>query len=231
MNLKGCAIFALVLLLLPFQAVRADDSYFLSGAEASRSDYYTYVGLIVPGPGRENGRGFFQRYWLDRFGYEYVGGPGEVQADVWGGEAALGYGAPTPGGWWSVSMGLRYTDTELSPDDLEATARGQQTSAKFQAELEHRFAPDWRVSTIASYTVKQNQYWGRVRVTHELAPAWSVGGEGVVNGNDETDATATGMILLWHPLSSSWTWGLKLGYRFQEYEDSPFAGLELGNAF
>ena len=104
MKLGNLAVFALTLLAMPFQAARADDAYFLSGAEASRADYYTYLGVIVPGPYRENGKGFFQRYWLDRFGYEYLGAPGKVEADVWGGEAALGYGSPTRDGWWSMSQ-------------------------------------------------------------------------------------------------------------------------------
>lgn len=227
----GTLISALLVAALPLLSARADDTYFLSGAETSRSEYYTYLGLIVPGPARDNGRGFFQRYWLDRFGYEYEGGPGDVEADVWGGEAALGYGAPMTGGWWSVSAGLRYTDTDLSPDDPQATARGKQTSAKFQVELDRQIAVGWRLGTIASYTVKQNQYWGRARVTRELAPAWLLGGEVVFNGNDESESTATGMVLVWRPEGSSWSWGLKAGYRFQDYQDSPFAGFELGTAF
>jgi hypothetical protein len=228
---KCFGLLALLLTAAPIQVLRADDTYFLSGAEASRSEYYTYLGLIVPGPARENGRGFFQRYWLDRFGYEYIGGPGKVSADVWGGEAALGYGAPTTGGWWSVSVGLRHTDTDLSPDDPEATARGAQTSAKLQIELTQQLATDWRLATIASYTAKQSQYWGRVRLTRQMRPAWRFGAEAIVNGNDESESTAAGMVMVWQPQGSSWTWGLKAGYRFQDYKDSPFAGFELGNAF
>ena len=57
------------------------------------------------------------------------------------------------------------------------------------------------------------------------------GGEVVFNGNDESESTATGMVLVWRPEGSSWSWGLKAGYRFQDYQDSPFAGFELGTAF
>ena len=209
----------------------AKDRLFLSGGEASDEEYYTYVGVIAPGPGWKNGKGLFQRYWLDRFGYEYVGGPGLVKAKAWGGEAALGYVTPTPGGWWSASAGLRYTDTSLSPNDPEASARGGQASAKFQLEVDQEVAQDWRVGAIGSYTLKQSQYWGRLRVTRRVSANWSVAGEAVANGNDETDSIASGLVVIWQPPSTSWTLGVKSGYRHQDTADGMYAGIELGMAF
>ena len=175
--------------------------------------------------------GFFQRYWVDRFGYEYDGAPGRVEADVWGGEAALGYVTPTHSGWWSGSVGLRYTDTSLSPDDPDASARGSQASAKFQLETDQEIAPKWRLAAIGSYTIKQNQYWGRLRATRRVSPQWSIAGEAVANGNDETDSIATGLVAIWQPASTRWTIGVKSGYRHEDAQDGVYAGIELGTAF
>jgi hypothetical protein len=222
---------ACTLLLMIGPSAAAKDRQFLSGGEAAETDYYTYLGLIVPGPGWKNGKGLFQRYWIDRFGYEYDGAPGQVEARAWGGEAALGYVSPTAGGWWSASAGLRYTDTSLSPDDPEASARGSQASAKFQLEVDQALADDWRIGAIGSYTLKQSQYWGRLRITRRISAHWSVAGEGVVNGNDETDSIASGLVLIWQPSPSSWSLGLKAGYRYQDVSDGGYAGLELGTAF
>ncbi len=227
--------FALVVVLivgmLPLQSARAGDRIFMSGGEVSDTDFYTYLGLMLPGPGWKQGKGLFQRYWLDRFGYEYEGGPGNVEARVWGGEAALGYVSPTSHGWWSASLGLRYTDTSLSPDDRGASARGEQFSPKLQLEGDTEIAPDWRLGAIASYTLEQNQYWGRMRVMHHLASSWSAGAEATANGNDEMNSIGTGMVVIWHPHNTPWALGLKTGYRFQDHHDGTYGSFELSRAF
>ena len=211
---------------------RADDRLFLAGAEYADAAYYTYTGLVLPGPGRENGRGLFQRYWLDRFGYEYLGGPGRVEASAWGAEAALGYGAGSEHGWWAVSLGVRYTDTDLTPDDPDAEARGSQVGGKLQFELEHALSPAWRVGAMASYANQQNGYWGRARLMYGPTPVRSYGIEVVANGNDEADSTAAGLVLTVRPDESKFTVSLKAGYRFQDDDyDGAYGGVEFGYGF
>jgi hypothetical protein len=80
----------------------AADRLLLVGAEAADAAYYSYVGALVPFGERKDGHGWYQRYWVDAFGYEYDGGPGRVEADAYGVEAALGYGGSDELGWWSV---------------------------------------------------------------------------------------------------------------------------------
>ena len=211
---------------------RADDRLFLAGAEYADAAYYTYTGLVLPGPGRENGRGLFQRYWLDRFGYEYLGGPGRVEASAWGAEAALGYGAGSEHGWWAVSLGVRYTDTDLTPDDPDAEARGSQVGGKLQFELEHALSTAWRVGAMASYANQQNGYWGRARLMYGPTPVRSYGIEVVANGNDEADSTAAGLVLTVRPDESKFTVSLKAGYRFQDDDyDGAYGGVEFGYGF
>ena len=211
--------------------VAASNRIFLTGAETSQRDYYTYVGAVVPGPGWRHGKGFFQRYWLDRFGYEYEAGPLDVDAKAWGGEAAMGYVTPTTRGWWSVSAGLRYTDTELSPDDRNASARGGQLSPKIQVETEARLNTHWRAAAIASFTVEQSQYWGRLRAWRKVAPRWSMGGELTLGGNDEYDSLGLGGVALWQPENSAWNVAVKAGHRFQDGGDGAFVGMEIGRSF
>ena len=220
----------LSLLWLP-HSVAANDRVFLAGVEASQRDYYSYVGVVLPGPGCRNGKGFFQRYWLDRFGYEYEAGPFDVDADAWGGEAALGYVTPTARGWWSVSAGLRYTDTDLSPDDRNASARGGQLSPKIQVETEARLDANWRAAVIASFTVEQSQYWGRLRALRKSAPRWSMGGELTLGGNDEYDSVGVAAVALWQPNDSPWNLAIKAGQRFQDGGDGVFIGTEVGRSF
>ena len=224
-------VFALTLALVPLQSALGKDSLLMAGGEVSETDFYSYLGVMLPGPGYENGRGFIQRYWPDRFGYEYEGAAGEVDAKVWGGEAAVGYVIPTRSGWWSTSVGLRFTDTELSPDDRSASARGKQFSPKVQLEGDTEIAQKWRLGAIGSYTIEQSQYWGRIRLLRRMASEWSVGAEAIANGNDEMDSIAAGTVLIWQPDSQRWSLAFKAGYRFQDGYDGTFGGLEIGHPF
>ncbi len=217
--------------LLAASLAHADERYFLAGGEYADAAYYSYAGLIVPGPGRKNGRGFLQRYWVDSFGYEYDGAPGRVEARAVGAEAALGYGASGIRGWWAVSAGLRYTDTDLRPDDPSATARGGQLGGKFQFDGEATLHSQWRAGFIASYATRQDGYWSRLRLTRPVTPAFSGGIELVANGNDEADATAVGAVLGLRPSSTPWSVQFKAGYRFQTDADGAYGGIEFGYGF
>jgi hypothetical protein len=212
-------------------AINAEERLFLMCGEYSDAAYYTYAGVILPGPGRENGRGWLQRYWVDGFGYEYDGGPGRVEATAYGAEAALGYGASSESGWATFSVGARFTNTDLSPDDPTATARGKQWGAKFQVEGERDLAPSWRAGGIASYTVGQDSYWARGRVMRRLDESQALGAEFIANGNTEADATAAGVVYALQPKASRWSVSLKAGYRFQQDADGAYGGLEFGYGF
>jgi len=210
----------------------AQDRLLLAGGEYSDAAYYTYSGLILPGPGpRENGRGFVQRYWIDWFGYQYDGAPGLVEAEAYGAEAALGYGASSESGWATFSVVARFTNTDLSPNDPTATARGKQWGAKFQVEGERDLAPSWRAGGIASYTAGQDSYWARGRVMRRLDESQALGAEFIATGNTEADATAAGVVYALQPKASRWSVNLKAGYRFQQDADGAYGGLEFGYGF
>ena len=222
---------SLVLSLMASASAAAEDRYFLAGGELARQADYSYVGLVLPGPMREGGRGFMQRYWLDRFGYEYDGAPGRVKARAHGAEAALGYGASSAAGWWSVYLGLRYTDTTLTPDDPSAKARGSQTGLKLQGEADQQIASAWRAGAIVSYVSKQDAYWSRLRLMHSTTSATAWGVEAIAAGNSESRWRAAGLVLSLQP-AKDWSVALKTGYRAQSGEgDGAYGGVELGLAF
>ncbi|HEX9206638.1 MAG TPA: cellulose biosynthesis protein BcsS [Steroidobacteraceae bacterium] len=223
---------ALAAALLTGAAANAQERLVLFGGDIAEAAYYSYFGTVLPFGRRENGRGWFQRYWVDAFGYEYEGGPGRIQADAYGLEAAVGYGGSSERGWWNTSVGLRYTDTSLEPDDPHASARGSQLGGKIQVEAEGRIAEAWRLGGIASYSNEQNGYWVRARLGHGATSARAFGVEAVANGNDEADATAVGLFTTFRPgAGSRWTIGLKAGYRFQEDADGAYGGVEFGYGF
>ncbi|MCE3285720.1 MAG: hypothetical protein K0R70_1976 [Steroidobacteraceae bacterium] len=209
----------------------ASERLLVFGGEVADAAYYSFVGALVPFGERTDGRGWYQRYWVDAFGYEYDGGPGRVQADAYGVEAALGYGDSNELGWWSASVGLRHTDTSLDPDDRDARARGSQLGGKLQFDFERKVAGDWRVGGIASYSNEQNGYWVRGRLMHGATQARAFGFEAVANGNDEADATAAGLVTTFRPGASRFTFGLKAGYRFQDDADGAYGGVEVGYGF
>ncbi|HET7202577.1 MAG TPA: cellulose biosynthesis protein BcsS [Steroidobacteraceae bacterium] len=209
----------------------AADRLLLFGGEVADAAYYSFVGTVLPAGARRDGRGWYQRYWVDAFGYEYEGGPGRVQADAYGLEASLGYGASDELGWWSVSFGLRYTDTSLDPDDVSANARGSQLGGKFQVDFERTLADRWRLGGIGSYTSEQDGYWVRGRLMHGASATRALGLEALANGNDEADATAVGLVKTFEPGPSRFSVGLKAGYRFQDDADGAYAGAEFGYRF
>jgi len=222
---------ALLASLAVLPAAHAEDGLLLAGAEVSDAAYYTYLGAIVPGPGRENGRGFFQRYWLDGFGYEYDGTPGRVDARAWGAEASLGWGTSSSSGWGSVSAGLRFTDTSLSPDDPAATARGGQLGLKLQLDGEHDLGNNWRLGAIASYATRQDGYWARLRLMNRGSAGRSLGLEFVANGNDEANSTAAGIVYAVQPPARRWSITFRAGYRLQDEADGVYGGIEFGRGF
>jgi hypothetical protein len=228
----GLRAAALALAACSTTSATAADRLLLVGGEVADAAYYGFVGTLLPFGNRRDGRGWYQRYWIDAFGYEYDGGVGRVQADAHGFEAALGYGGSDELGWWSVSAGLRHTDTELEPDDRNASARGSQLGGKLQVDFERTLSATWRVAGIASWTSEQSGYWLRARLMHGAAASGAFGFEAIANGNDEAEATAVGLVRTFKPEASSrFSVGLKAGYRFQQDADGAYGGVEIGYAF
>ncbi len=210
----------------------AQENTWFAGAEGSETSYSGYVGLIVPSDGlAEQGSGWFQRYWVDTFGYEYLGQPGLIEAEAYGAEAAIGWSASSADGYGAISIGYRFVDTELTPDDVTANARGGKSGAKIQFDGERRFSADWKAQVIASYTTSFDGYWSRMRLLNTSNASVHMGLEVAAQGNDEYDAWLTGLVAVFQPSDGAWSVALKAGYRFQDELDGAYGGLELSRRF
>src|SRR5690606_16723233 len=158
------------------------------------------------------------------------GAPGRVEADAWGAEAALGYVLSSPAGWAELSAGLRYTDTDLEPDDPGAGARGHEAGLRLGVQGERRLAAGWSVGGIASWANRQDAWWSRARLMRELGGGRSAGAELIAGGNDESRSTAAGLVAGFR-VSEALNVALKAGYRWQDESDSVYGGFEVGYAF
>jgi hypothetical protein len=228
MTLRVLVILATLALM---STARGADRLLLAGTEVGDTNYYSYVGVALPLGERRDGQGFVQRYWLDRFGYEYDSGNTRIDADAWGTEAALGYVWASVRGWSEVSVGARFTDTDLEPDDPEAESRGSQLGTKLQLQGEMVLAEPWRLGFVGSYANQQNEYWSRMRLMRTNGSRRALGGELIAGGNDESSSMAAGAAMTFHPAATDWSIGLHAGYRWQDESDGVYAGVELGYAF
>jgi len=230
MKTLSLALSLLALLVVPGGAM-ADNRLALAGGELGNDAYYTYAGLVLPGPGNDSGRGLLQRYWVDAFGYEYDSASERIEASAYGLEAALGYGTSNEKGWASAFVGLRYTDTDLTPDDTAARARGSQLGFKVDLQGEREIATGWRGNVILSFANKQRAYWTRARLMRALSARQSLGAEFVAGGNDESRSRAVGAVFSFQPGQSPWFVGLKAGYRDDSDQSGAYGGIELGYSF
>jgi len=230
MKSRNLLLFLVVALALPCGAV-AENRLALLGGDLGNDAYYSYAGLMLPGPGNDSGRGLLQRYWVDAFGYEYDSASQRIEASAYGLEAALGYGASNEKGWASGFIGLRYTDTDLTPDDTSASARGSQLGFKVDLQGEREIATGWRGNLILSFANKQRAYWTRARLMRALTSRQSLGVEVVAGGNDESRSRGGGAVYTFQPGQSAWSVGLKAGYRDDSDQSGAYGGIELGYSF
>lgn len=144
--------------LQPAAAGTAPEGFVLAGAEKSQDDYYAYLGLVTPVGDARLGDGLVQRYWLDRFAYEYVKDNIRYRANGQGVEAALGYQRGSAAGWWAAYGGAALRHIELSPADPTSSADGTRLRFKVQLEGERKISDSVRLIGNSSYLFGQQAY-------------------------------------------------------------------------
>lgn len=201
----------------------------LAGAEAAPESSYAYLGMVLPLADGADGAGrFVQRYWVDHLTYAYDGQPGEVEAEAWGGEAALGYTRAQGRAWWAVYGGLAYRDTDLDPDDRSSEARGSHTRLRLQLEGETDLVAGLRLNANASYVFGVDSYWTRLRLFYPLAGGLRVGPELVYQGDDDYQANQVGAVLDGLRLQQA-SLAVKAGIsRLEGQSSTGYVGIELG---
>jgi hypothetical protein len=220
------------LLILLAGSVHADDRLWILTGDVYKDDYYFGGGLIIPFWGNNHlGNGWVQRYWLDTFSYTYDAGGRDIDANVFGAEAMVGYQASRPGLSGAAYFGVRYSNAHLSPDDPGGALRGEQFWPKAQLEGEAQLSPAWRLNGIVAYTFILDGYWTRLRLLYGLSGGKYIGPEVVVQGDPNYNAQKIGVAFGGIEIASKVFLTLKGGYRFQSGADSPYIGAELVGEF
>lgn len=212
--------------------VHADDRLWILTGEAYDDGYYLGGGLVIPFWGDNHlGQGWVQRYWLDTFTYSYDAGGRNIDANVWGAEAMIGYQASRPGLSGAAYFGVRYSNAHLSPDDPNGALRGNQVWPKGQLEGEAKLSDSWRANGIVSYTFVLDGYWTRLRLLYGLSGNKFIGPEFIAQGDPNYNAQKIGVAYGGFEIASKVFLTLKAGYRFQSGANSPYVGAELVGEF
>jgi hypothetical protein len=129
-----------------------------------------YAGAVTSLPGAALGKGLALRASVNGGRYRYVGGPGRVQAEYVGAEAALVYQTSGDWGWANFSAGPRFTDISLSPADPENKRQGTRVDAAVQTDGGYGMG-DWRLGWIASLGILDEAYQGRLQLGRLVSAA------------------------------------------------------------
>ena len=210
----------------------AGENLFLTGAEVtSASSTYLYLGTALPLPGSNLGNGFVLHLWADYQTYSYEAGAIDIDAEIKGLSAALGYHGSGEDNWWDVRLGVVRSDTSLSPNDPGNDSAGTDTSLKFQMEGEKRLSTDFKMLGNFEYIFDRSAHWTRARFLTRNTDNTYDGPEIIYQGDDSYSAWQLGWALTEMPLSKQWSMGLKAGFRFDENDTSVYAGIELSTPY
>ncbi len=207
---------------------------FIAGAEAGgQHNNYGQLGLIAPLPGSQLGNGFVWRAFIDGLTYRYDKNATDIEASSIGVDTSIGYSASNAQGWWGLSAGPAWRNTDLSPNDPANDANGSETSLRISAEAEHNFTETLRGNVITSYNAfSDNGFWNRARLLARVDGKIYAGPEVVWQGSDAYRAWQFGAAVTGIPVSDTTSIGLKAGFRKGEgLSATPYIGVEYGAVF
>jgi hypothetical protein len=226
------AMLAMIALLSYVGRAQAGERLWILTGDIYRHDYYVGGGLIFPFPGNNHlGQGWVVRPWIDSFSYSYLAGTTPVDARVLGAEAMIGYQASRSNLAAAAYLGVRYSNTRLSPDDPGGALRGEQVWPKAQVEIDAALSPSWRAGMIVAYTAVLDGYWTRLRLLYGLPAGRYVGPEVVAQGDPNYTAQKLGIAFGGIAASPHVFVTLKAGYRFQRSASAAYCGAELVGEF
>ncbi|HEX9625762.1 MAG TPA: glycosyltransferase family 2 protein [Acidiferrobacterales bacterium] len=207
----------------------------LAGAEGgSDNAYYAYAGAIVPLRSVDAlGRGWAQRYWVDRLGYDFESGGERIRAGAPGLSAALGYQGRAAGWQWAAYAGAVHRNTTLRPDKPDAAARGSQTAGLVIAEAGRHFDGGWQLGAIASATIDPDSYWTRLRVLRAVAGGGlAAGSELVWQGDTDYRQVKAGLVVESLRAGGGFALSVKLGVsKTHGLASGAYGGIEIARRF
>ncbi len=204
----------------------------LGGFDASKDGNSAYLGTIMPIAGGNLGQGMAVRLWADYNAYDYASDNSRIDAKASGLEVALAYQTSSGENWGSVSLGPRYTNTRLSPDDPGNRESGVRWGLKVQVGGEAVALPNLFVNAFAAYTTGTEAYWARLRLLYRFEGGLRTGPELIAHGNTVYRAAQVGWVLSGIKLGATSEAGLKVGARRNEGESTePYGGVEFVASF
>lgn len=201
---------------------------FFVGGEGGSHQAYASVGLVAPWSDATGGVRWANRYWLDTQRYEYDANGNTIEARANSVSAAVVRSMEMRDGYFSLSAGLRWTDTRLSPDDPGNDRRGTKFSLPVQADGEYRLARA-RLSGIAAVEADNGSYWSRARLLFPLgAGNIAAGPELILKGSNTYSAWQAGVVVGGIPLGPGSGLTLKAGRSRQSGgRDGAYFGVEM----
>ncbi|MCK5395015.1 MAG: cellulose biosynthesis protein BcsS [Gammaproteobacteria bacterium] len=220
-------LFSVALVSLP-GITNASDKLFLTGAEVTNSSSsYLYLGTAIPLPDSTLAKGYVFHLWADYSTYAYDASSTDIDATVYSLSASIGYHDSGTGYWWNTQAGLIQSDTSLSPDDPGNDSNGMETGIKLQLEGERQLTEDSKINGNLALVSRRGAYWARVRYLMRNDDETYHGPELILQGDTNYEAQQVGWVLTQIPLSS-WSLGIKAGFRLDDGDVSEYAGVELG---
>lgn len=174
----------------------------VSGGE----DQSVYAGALMALPGASLGKGLAVRVSASAGTYEYAGGPGIVEADFSGVDAAVVYQASSPSGYANFGLGARYIDTSLSPSDPANEREGGHWDATVSVDGAKDMGL-WRAGLYSSYGVSMRDYYVRADLTRAVNDQVRLGAEVVAQGDRMYDRQKYGAVVAFSPMTA---WEIRL---------------------
>jgi hypothetical protein len=221
---RRIAIIAASVLPAAIAPVARADTLYLAGGEHGVNSSYAFAGAIVPLPGNTLGSGFAARLWGDYLTYHYNSGGTKIDASGWGGEIAGVYQFSGAWGWSNLSLGARYRDTHLSPDDLGNRARGSHVYLTVQGDGGYNIDSFWQLRGIASYTSTVTGYFVQPTIDRAISDRLRLGLDATFQG-DQSYRQISGGANLTIAVDSGRSVGLRAGASTNGTDSGFYAGL------
>jgi Cellulose biosynthesis protein BcsS len=200
------------------------EGMYLAGGEYGPSSSYAFVGTVLPLPGNKIGSGYAVRLWGDYLTYNYLSLAKTVKASGWGGEASGIYQFSGAWGWGNVSLGARYRDTMLSPDDFNNRARGVHIYGTAQVDGGYNLDASWRIRGVANLTSTVNGYYLQPAIDRAVDGSLRLGVDATLQGDESYHQKSVGANLTFG-IGSRSDVGIRVGATISGAKTGPYAGL------
>ena len=224
-SVGGSAAMLLIVGLCCMATARAA-TQLIAGAEGGVNSTYAYAGAVVPFSSDDNGNGWAARVTADRVTYSYENGGAKIDGEGRGGEVALVRRWAGDWGWADASVGARYRDTKLSPNDPSNDEQGGHTDVSVQTQGRAHVSDRADVTWLGIRQLDRGDSVARVGVDRDMG-GWRLGADATRISGDRYGVNEAGLTAEWKT-ERNVTLSARAGAsRNDEGEGGGYAGLGL----